>query len=1083
MLSPLMMNRDDDSVTEENDIIDVAKDRNLQFDQFCKTESFGVAIYTVSDLILIKANQHYLDSLELPNTLKNKCIGSEISKINPRWKQNLVQRKWDEAVSSQTVITITEYENVSANGEVTYWDSILIPILESGNINYMLCNTFNVTERVAYRKQIEEENKRLKAQSDHLKIVSENMNDALFIINKDGTYEYFNEYAKKMTQQAEDIHKVGDSLVHSKYYDENDRELSREEMPSSRVLQGETIENVVIRSERANFSAFFNFNGCPIYDENGILRSAILCFRDVTETYQITYEMKKQKEMLEIVFETMLDTIMISDRDGNILTISSKAHKHGHQVYKLGNLDNYNNIQYLDECYRPIPLEEMPHRRILRGEKVNHFKFIVSQSDEEDVFVDANASPIYADNGDIDFVVICCRDITDLKNKEREIIKQKKQLEVVMENMPDAFALFNEEGNVMYFNAEARKMYPHMGANKSVSDAHSNFIYYDLDHNQIDKANLPTFRAFNGEHIRNEKIIIQRSNKVQFTEINATPIFNNENNLESVAITHRDITEQMMYESTIKFQADMINLAGEAIFAWDLNGSIIFWNDGAEREYGYSKKEAIGHESHKLLKTVFPIQFELLKKELMEHGYWKGELIHTRKDGTIAFIDSSNKIIPDEQGRQIVIQTNRDITNYKKLSEQLQNEKHHIEAILDNMTEGLIVIDALGNLITLNAAAMQMCGISSAKNYKHLKDFKNIFELRSLDGKVISMEWALDKDAFSNHEIWICRKDSDFKWIGSFSGTPIYNKDGHLVMQIVTFSDVTCRKYKQEYLVKMEREKKEALEASIKLKDEFLYLITHEFKTPLAVMSSALQTMDLIYKDNIPLKAKKYLNTIKQNINRQIRLVNNLLDITRINSGSIKLNYGNHDIVYLTKSIVNSIQPIAQQKGVVVNFSSTFESKEIGIDEEKMERILLNLLSNALKFTPSNKTININLTAKKYKNKNMVYISVQDEGIGIPKDKQTYIFERFGQVNTSLSRQAEGTGIGLHLVKLFVHVLGGYITLESQEGKGSTFTVKLPTSKVKRIEDQTNLKENKLLVQGECRLIQTAEIELSDIYI
>lgn len=975
MPSPLMNDRDGYYVIEENGIIDEISDINLQFDLQCKTECIGVAVYTVPDTILVKVNQKYLDSLELPYNQKNNCIGSGISEINTRWQNDLVQRKWQEAVYSQTIVTITEYENTNANGETTYWDSILTPIVESGTVKYILCNTINVTERVAYRKQIEEENKTLKIQAEHLKNVSENMNE-------------------------------------------------------------------------------------------------------------ITQEIKKQKEMLEIIFEAISDIIMISDKDGNIITISSAAHKGSYQISQLGNLEHSDrNALYLDEYNNPITLDEMPHRRVLRGEKVNHFEFIVSHSDEQEVFIDANALPIYADNGDIDFVVICCRDITDLKNKEREIIKQKNQLEAVMENMPEAFALYNEKGNIMYFNAEARKMYPHMGTEKNVSVAHSNFKYYDLEHNQIDKNNLPTFRAFNGEHIRNERIIIQSSDKVQFTEINATPIFNDGNNLESVAITHRDITEQMMFENTIKFQADMLNLAGEAIFAWDLNGAIIFWNDGAEREYGYSKKEAIGYDSHKLLKTVFPIQFDLLKQELIDHRFWNGVLIHTRKDGSTAFIDSNNKIIPDEHGRQIVIQTNRDITNFKLVSEQLQHEKHHIEAILDNMTEGLIVIDAMGNLMTLNTAALRMCGISSAKNYKHLNDFKNIFELRSLDGKVVSMEWALDKGAFSNHEVWICRKDIDFKWIGSFSGTPIYNGDGHLVMQIVTFSDITSRKNKQEYLVKIEREKKEALEASMKLKDEFLYLITHEFKTPLAVMSSALQTMDLIYKDNIPQKAKKYLNTIKQNINRQIRLVNNLLDITRINSGSIKLNYGNYDIVYLTKSIVNSIQPIAQQKGIVVNFSTTFESKEIGIDEEKMERILLNLLSNALKFTPSYKTININLTTKKYKNKNMVYISIQDEGIGIPKDKQTHIFERFGQVNTSLSRQAEGTGIGLHLVKLFVHVLGGIITLESEEGKGSTFTVKIPASKVKQIEDQTNLKENKLLLQGEGRLIQTAEIELSDIYI
>jgi signal transduction histidine kinase len=240
--------------------------------------------------------------------------------------------------------------------------------------------------------------------------------------------------------------------------------------------------------------------------------------------------------------------------------------------------------------------------------------------------------------------------------------------------------------------------------------------------------------------------------------------------------------------------------------------------------------------------------------------------------------------------------------------------------------------------------------------------------------------------------------------------------------------------------------------------------------------------MDLVCKNKMPEKADKYIITIKQNINRQIRLVNNLLDITRINSGNIKLNYGSYDIVYLTKSIVQSIQPIANLKGILVNFSTKIDKKEITLDEEKFERILLNLLSNALKFTPSNKSINVKLYIKKYKNKNMVCISVQDEGIGIPKDKHSCIFERFGQVNTSLSRQAEGTGIGLHLVKLFVNIMGGRITIESEEGKGSNFIVQIPAARIKNIEDKVNL-ESDILSQEDSRLIQTAAIELSDIYL
>lgn len=291
-------------------------------------------------------------------------------------------------------------------------------------------------------------------------------------------------------------------------------------------------------------------------------------------------------------------------------------------------------------------------------------------------------------------------------------------------------------------------------------------------------------------------------------------------------------------------------------------------------------------------------------------------------------------------------------------------------------------------------------------------------------------------------------------------------------------------KIQQEKLLKIEREKNEALENSIKLKDEFLYLISHEFKTPLAVINLALQSINNLYKNQIPKSMDKLISTIGQNTNRQLRLVNNLLEITRINSGNLKVKKGSFDIVYLVNSLVNSVEYIALQKGVEIKFSSAFKKKEICVDEEKIERIILNLLSNALKFTPAGKSINVYLSNKKYKNRNMISISVQDEGIGIPKSKQALVFEKFGQVDTSLSRQAEGIGIGLHLVKLLVNALDAYIFLESEEEKGSNFTVLIPAAK--RVSSDESPSVNNIIedfIERESRIVKEIEIEFSDIYL
>jgi signal transduction histidine kinase len=258
-------------------------------------------------------------------------------------------------------------------------------------------------------------------------------------------------------------------------------------------------------------------------------------------------------------------------------------------------------------------------------------------------------------------------------------------------------------------------------------------------------------------------------------------------------------------------------------------------------------------------------------------------------------------------------------------------------------------------------------------------------------------------------------------------------------------------------------------EEDIETKDRFIALISHEFKTPITIINAAIQAMNLICKDDITPKIASYLDKINRNSLRQLRLVDNLLDITRIKAGQIKVSERNVDIVSHTKEIVDSVRIFALQKDIALSFRADMEKIIILIDEQKYERILLNLLSNAIKFTPSGRSIEIKLSADNERLK----LEVIDTGIGIPLEKQDLIFERFGQVDSSLSRQAEGTGIGLYLVKSFVEILGGNITLVSEEGRGSSFTIRLPMkTDALQIEDENPAGD---------RIEHSTSLEFSDI--
>jgi two-component system phosphate regulon sensor histidine kinase PhoR len=220
-----------------------------------------------------------------------------------------------------------------------------------------------------------------------------------------------------------------------------------------------------------------------------------------------------------------------------------------------------------------------------------------------------------------------------------------------------------------------------------------------------------------------------------------------------------------------------------------------------------------------------------------------------------------------------------------------------------------------------------------------------------------------------------------------------------------------------------------------KLRINFFANISHELKTPLTIIFSAEQMLDsLLTKEISDINLgdiRKYLISIKQNCYRLMRLIGNLLDITRVDANHFMLDVKNSDIVKIVEDTALSIAKYVEDKNIKLIFDTEIEEKIIQFDPIKMERVVLNLLSNAVKFTPQHGSIYVNIYESEYK----VIISVKDTGIGIPKEMTDLIFERFVQVDKSLKKNQEGSGIGLSLVKSIVELHSGTISVKSEYGK------------------------------------------------
>jgi len=263
-----------------------------------------------------------------------------------------------------------------------------------------------------------------------------------------------------------------------------------------------------------------------------------------------------------------------------------------------------------------------------------------------------------------------------------------------------------------------------------------------------------------------------------------------------------------------------------------------------------------------------------------------------------------------------------------------------------------------------------------------------------------------------------------------------------------------------------------------KLKNEFIANISHELRTPISIIFSSVQLMELYEKEPSEINvenSKKRLSSIKQNSLRLIRLINNIIDITRVDSGFIEMNLQKMDIISFVHRIVISVREHAKNKGIHLSFHSDTDIKQIVFDPDKIEAIILNLLSNAIKFSYEGGKISLNMTDMG----ESVVISVKDTGIGIPEDMKEIIFERFRRVDQSIVRSFEGSGIGLSLTKSYVELHKGKISVESEENKGSEFIVELPAD-LEPVENKIKSKNNYNASSNNG--ISRINIEFSDIY-
>ena len=388
-----------------------------------------------------------------------------------------------------------------------------------------------------------------------------------------------------------------------------------------------------------------------------------------------------------------------------------------------------------------------------------------------------------------------------------------------------------------------------------------------------------------------------------------------------------------------------------------------------------------------------------------------------------------------------------------------------LEKIYDGGIMTKIVNDSLEHIIFKD-----MNGVYLDCNDSFLKDLKlkredvigksssNIYGLSEIEASIQKSDLEVIKEKkrkIYNEEITIDGQVREFEVIKE----PFWDSYKNLVGIIVTGRDVTHRREIE------------------KMQQEFFANISHELRTPLNLIFGSLQLIKSVEKEVLEKRnsLNKYIDIIDQNSKRLLKLVDNLIDSTRMKCGYYEYNPKNYDIVSFVENISMSVADFAKQNNIDLIFDTNVEEKIMAFDLEKLERIMLNLLSNSIKYNKAQGQIEVLLNDCN----DTFVIRVKDTGVGIPSDKLMYIFERFRQVENRFNKSTKGSGIGLSLVKDLIEIQGGTIEVKSELGVGSEFIIKLP---VKILSDDSNI--DKVYFNNDYHdLVKRMNIEFSDIYI
>lgn len=724
--------------------------------------------------------------------------------------------------------------------------------------------------------------------------------------------------------------------------------------------------------------------------------------------------LKRESNFLQWILETVPGIVIAIDNDKRIVLANQSTYQWLGLTKEKDNLvgEDFSSIsESIDktEQEKALLIQALEDNKTFYREKVQYSQGVVLQYD---------ASPII-DSGSKEKLGAVCyvHDISkeEEKNKKLQEITDKylveaKNLRQLIDATPLAIVAIDEQKNITTVNRTFLSWYYQHSCEDLIGDS---FVKKIVKLEGISEDQSPTLQALGDKKIENA-IIDVLGRKIS---INAYPIkdIKNQKILGAVSIA-QDITEIKEKEDKLAQQTELLNLAQDYIVIRDINDKIIFWNTGAEIGYGWREEEALGKNSHQLLKTKLPQPREDIMLELREKGYWVGELTHTRKNGNQVIVESHWSLKRDENGNPLTIMAiNRDITQLREkqikeeeLTIQYLNEARKLNGLVELCPLPIVVLDSQGNVAMANKAFM---------NY-HTKFIRK--EIIKKPYRIISDSLGIEYEkskvvrALRGEEIIADYSTvGDRQWI--INALPLRDADeGKIIGAMAIYHDITEHERIREEMVKLDR---------LNIVGQMAAGVAHEVRNPMTAARGYLQLlMRKLGEDS-----HRQLNIVLQEIDRANSIISDFLSLAR-NKISNKKQQKINDII---EAIYPLIYGEAIRKGINVTLELAEDTPMAYLEDKEIKQLILNLSRNGIEAMEEKGQLTI-----KTKNRNgRIELIVSDIGSGIPKDKLDKIFDPF------YTSKDHGTGLGLAICASIVEHHQGTILVNSKEGLGTEFII------------------------------------------